>query len=537
MEQTTLEPPPPATMNPAGLHRKHLLLLALILVLAGSLRFYGLSRDAFWLDESFSLQAITGHNFRYLDLPSNTVISAGDATLFNRDRPVWTIWTTLQGDTFPPLYYLLLRVWVDLFGDSDFVVRFPSVLLSVAAVLVFFDVMRLTSGTKDALWGALVLAIAGTQIQMSREARAYALVLLMSLLACDAIVRIERFGPTAARLVGLGSASVGVMLSHYFAYGVIVALGLYAVIRFRGRTRALSVAALLIATLFVAITWGPFLREQAVGYSATRDFALDEGPNYFFNGINRLAQLPNRMLSNVNEERPLPIVVGLLFLLGPVVIAIRRRESTLWILLLVCVIGSLFCLDLIRETSQLHYVRYIFTATPALYALIVTAGGQSKLRWIVPPLVAFAAATSLPYVVGPYRTDAENWRAVAARINTSAGPNDVLVYHGYDVGIPSSRGMFLCISHYLTAPHPVMIVDDDFPSDRALSALAKEDHFWLISKHGSAADTFPDGREVQTFIYPAVCSLWEVSTRAPAKAQASPASGGSIPSAVASSIK
>jgi hypothetical protein len=189
---------------------------------------------------------------------------------------------------------------------------------------------------------------------------------------------------------------------------------------------------------------------------------------------------------------------------------------------------------LLRHTSQLHYVRYVYTATPALYALLITAGGQSKLRWIIPPLIVFAAATSLPYVVWPYHHDADDWRGVANRINISTRADELLVFHGTGKGLPSSRGLFLCVSRYLTATHPVMIIDDEQSGAQTTAALAQRDHFWLISKHESEADTFPGGHNVQTYLFPGTCSLWDVSAN---RDQASPASGASIPSAVARSIR
>lgn len=517
-----------------SLRRNHILLLGLILALAAMLRSFQLSRDALWHDEAYSLQAITGHNYHYMNLPANVVLPAEDVNLFRCDRPVWSIWTSLREDTFPPLYYMLLRLWVNLFGEADLSLRILSVLFSMIAVAVFFDVVRLMSGTRYGLWAALVMAIAGAQIQMSHEVRAYSLVLLLSLLACDAIVRIERFGASSGRAAALAAACLGVMLTHYFAYGVVAALALYAVLRLRDRARGYALSALLCAVVLIVITWLPFLIQQMRDYAPGRDFAMDAGPHYLWDGIDRLAQLPNRMLSNTNETAPLPLIAGLLFLFLPAMIALRRREALLWILVLFCLIGSVFAIDLIRHTSQLHYVRYVLTATPALYALLVTAGGRSKLRWIIPPLIAFAAATSLPYVVWPYHHDADDWRAIANRINNSTRPDELLVFHGTGKGLPSSRALLLCVSRYLNTPHPIMIIDDDRPSAQATALLAQRDHFWLISKHETEADTFPGGRELQTYLYPGICSLWDVSTRGD---QASPASGGSIPNAVAKSIK
>ncbi len=92
-------------------------------------------------------------------------------------------------DIHPPLYYLLLHVWIGLFGPSPISVRLLSVLIGVAAVpLIYLAGRRLfgqrvpaDSAGKVGLLAALLLAISPFHIYYSQEVRMYGLVTLLGL--------------------------------------------------------------------------------------------------------------------------------------------------------------------------------------------------------------------------------------------------------------------------------------------------------------------------------------------------------------------
>ncbi len=50
---------------------------------------------------------------------------------------------------------------MNLFGNSAGATRGLSAIFSVVAVLVFFDLLRVLQGTKVALFGAAIMALAG----------------------------------------------------------------------------------------------------------------------------------------------------------------------------------------------------------------------------------------------------------------------------------------------------------------------------------------------------------------------------------------
>jgi hypothetical protein len=131
------------------------------------LRLYQLDAASFWSDEAFS-----GH-------------------WIHRSIPYIAI-DGLVIETTPPLYYILLKGWAALFGDSDFALRLFSVAASAGTVAMVFLLGREIAGVPVALAAALVFAVAPMQIAYAQEARVYALVPLFFTIALLGLLRFLR---------------------------------------------------------------------------------------------------------------------------------------------------------------------------------------------------------------------------------------------------------------------------------------------------------------------------------------------------------
>lgn len=135
----------------------------LVIGLAFLLRVQGLSFQSLWRDEVDSLRFAT--------------------------QPLAEL---LRGFAAPghngPLYYFLLRPWLELAGESEFSLRFFSVLAGVAAVAVVYHLgRRLVPGSSCApLVASLLAAVSPYMVWYSQEARMYASVvtLVLGALAC-----------------------------------------------------------------------------------------------------------------------------------------------------------------------------------------------------------------------------------------------------------------------------------------------------------------------------------------------------------------
>src|SRR5262249_46920226 len=109
-------------------------------------------------------------------------------------------------DVHPPLYFVLLKGWACLFGDSAVALRSFSAALGVLTVLGIYLVTRTAcsqgedTGPRDQSWGsratallaASLVALSVFQVRYSWEARMYALATALAAFSTWALVRALR---------------------------------------------------------------------------------------------------------------------------------------------------------------------------------------------------------------------------------------------------------------------------------------------------------------------------------------------------------
>jgi hypothetical protein len=116
------------------------------LVLSGALRLFHLSRSSYWLDEMTSL-----------DLVGQPGIRAAFS------------------DNNPPLYHLILKLWVLLLGDGEWTTRVLSVAFSVTATwFVMKAIQELRASRASVILGGLLHATCVLSLAYAQEARMYA---------------------------------------------------------------------------------------------------------------------------------------------------------------------------------------------------------------------------------------------------------------------------------------------------------------------------------------------------------------------------
>src|SRR5215470_14835556 len=78
-------------------------------------------------------------------------------------------------DKHPPLYFVLLKAWTLLAGDSELALRLPSALASWLAVPAIAAVAWYVRGRGAARWAAWAAALSPFLIEHGQEARMYAI--------------------------------------------------------------------------------------------------------------------------------------------------------------------------------------------------------------------------------------------------------------------------------------------------------------------------------------------------------------------------
>lgn len=128
----------------------------------------------------------------------------------------------------PPLDYLILHMFLH-FGNSDFIVRFPSVIFGILSIPLIYKIGKLLFGVKEGLIGAFLLSIAPMHIWYSQETRMYSLFVFLSLLSLLFFIKAINENTVMTWLGFIISTTLN-MYTHYFAFFVVLIYVLFLVV-------------------------------------------------------------------------------------------------------------------------------------------------------------------------------------------------------------------------------------------------------------------------------------------------------------------
>jgi len=269
-------------------------LLALATLLAAALRLPFLGTQSLWFDETYTVH----------------VMQAGS---------LGELWERVgASESTPPLYYLLTWAWVHVVGDDgEAAVRTISALALVAAVPVAYGALRRLVGRDAALASAWLLAASPLLSWYAVDARAYGLLVLISLLSVWALAAALE-APSRSRLALWGLAAAAALWTHWFAGFLVLgeALALLWLRRDAWRGTLLAGGAALLALVPLI----DLLREQTADDRAAfiADWTL----------VDRVEQLVRQFGSGQNVPRTwlegALLAIGLTALAAGTLLTVRR---------------------------------------------------------------------------------------------------------------------------------------------------------------------------------------------------------------------
>lgn len=353
----------------------------------------------------------------------------------------------LRRDGHPPLYYLLLHGWMQLFGDSDAAVRGLSVAIGVATIPLAWWYGRRRGGP---VLGWLVVAVVATSpfaIRYSTEVRMYGLVMflvLAGMLVVDhAFTRERPPGPLVLGAVTLLSAAL--LYSHYWAIwflGVVGGWLLWVAWRNRDgrRNTALRLAGSLVAGGVLFLPWVPTLLYQAA-HTGT-----PWAPPFRPSGLvaTTIADFGGGGYRDAQAVGWTFVIFALLGLFARAVDGRflrvdlrteRRYRPEAVVLGATLGVGSIISV----VTSSAYASRYAAVVFP-LFALLVAAG-LSRFR-SVPVLVVLTLVVAAGGVAGGVHnaiTERTQLGSIAARIEAEGSDGDLVVYCPDQLGVAGTR--------------------------------------------------------------------------------------------------
>jgi uncharacterized membrane protein len=122
----------------------------------------------------------------------------------------------LKRDGAPPLFYVLLHVWMGVFGRSDVAVRSLSGVFGVATVPLAWLAGKRLGGTVAAWAAMLLVATSPFAVRYDTETRMYSLVALLTVLGFLALDRALR-SPRPGNLIAVAAVTGLLLYTHYWS--------------------------------------------------------------------------------------------------------------------------------------------------------------------------------------------------------------------------------------------------------------------------------------------------------------------------------
>jgi hypothetical protein len=330
----------------------------------------------FWIDEGLSI-GIAHHHF--FDLPG-----------------------LLKQDGSPPLYYLLLNVWIGWFGDSETATHTLSLLFALACIPAAWWAGSTLFGRTTGWICAALAAIDPFLTAYGQETRMYSVLALFSILATLGFVRGVVDGDR--RWLPLLVASLTAMLyTHNWALFYAVALAVATVCFARAHAREALIAA--GGTLLLFAPWLPTLLEQARHTGAP----WSRAPS-----LHALLLAPGSVLAG---DGPL---VAFALAAGIGLATVRRRDVVYSLATIVVVtIGLAWLLSQLSPAWATRYFAVVLGPVFLLCAAGVARAGRLGVIALVLVLVLWT--NNAP------KADKSDVREVAALVAPSLRPGDLVI--------------------------------------------------------------------------------------------------------------
>jgi len=461
------------------LAKNHGALLA-ILFLGTFLRVYQLGTESLWRDEGWSTW------FASLGSPSEIVEQS-------------------KTDNNFPTYYLILRYWIGLFGDSEFSVRFPSALAGVLAVFAIYKVGQLLFGRSTGLIASLLLTLSPFHIAYSQEARVYSFMTLLAVLSFYFFLEVLA-KPNAAARTGYVLSTTTLVYCHVYGLFIVLAQNIYYLttaflgkaFRSRDGTRPGSGGWVLLQALLLVL-YVPACILLVGWISSPTGRAWITLPSLSSVYFDFIAYSGSRWLLILLLTFSLLAVIGLLK---------SGAGSKLYLLLLWLLTPVALPIAISIFSTPIFFRRYAIVATPALYLLaakgvevasdafsraaflskIPRAFRANAVRLIVAAtLIVLSSAVLWNYFD---RVNKAQWREAAQYMDARLLTNDlVLVYP--EKALP----VFVHYSDRTDVRKEPLPPDGDATTAQSIS---KHDRFWVV--HDQTTPAAYDKRFPHTFL-------------------------------------
>jgi uncharacterized membrane protein len=385
-------------------------LVIFLVVLGIFFRFYHLDRKVYWNDEAMTSLRISGHTeSELMQKVYNTGLIDVGTLLENYQYPNQnrtlknSINAFAQHPEHSPLYYLIARFWVQIFGNSIVILRSLSAWISLLVLPCTYWLCRELFISPTIPWIATgIVAISPFHVLYAQEAREYSLWTVTILLSSAALLKAlhweernlesldEKWNPIEKNWIGARSLFSKTSIAQWTLYGITVALGLYAY-PFSG---LVSIG----HGLYIALLTTPQKLEKLLAYLFASLLGLLLFLPWLWIAIQNFDNFINHTISRTNPSENLHLIWGLN--LNRIFFDVNQGSSPLNPLLYITLFLAIYAIFLLCRTTSPKTWLFILTLMGitgiVLIAPDILLGGRrsNNLRYAIPCILGIQLAVS-----------------------------------------------------------------------------------------------------------------------------------------------
>jgi uncharacterized membrane protein len=379
----------------------------------------------------------------------------------------------------PPLYFILLKAWVSIFGSGEIVMRVFSIVLSSGSLVTIYYISKKLGDWRSGIAAMSILAFHPQYLYYSTELRMYSLLIFLSLVAILSYLQYTLNQSSSGWwLLLLGLSLILVLYTHYF--GVFTVLGIFVfsicfLIMKNDRRQVLLFKLIPLYFIFLLPIIPIFLQQSTRYVNNNLNLSL----NFQNLNITSVLAIMSGSVTLDFQINNITQVISLLSMIVGAVVLFRNHKKNYAVAIISFIGISSFATLIISLTNiniQPRYLILVYLMSWILssLALIKTDDSFSKyIQIIVIIAIAFNSFVGISNtLIKEYPHP--DWRAIAHTLSLQAEVNEPIVIMGWDA---APTGYYL---------NRAWLTSYDFEKDLKENGAAS--YLLLISENGRKLD-------------------------------------------------
>ncbi|HEY3129880.1 MAG TPA: glycosyltransferase family 39 protein [Acidobacteriota bacterium] len=391
-------------------------------------------------------------------------------------------------DNHPPFYFILLGLWLNLFGMTEFSARMLSVLINLITLpVVYLLAWQIFKDRKVSLVACLIFGFSPYLVYFSQEARMYSLLLLLSSLSMLFFLKIQERADWRSYAAFVLFSILGIYTHYYYVFLFCFQIFYWI---FFGDDRVHEFLLSLSIIVLCFIPWIPVLLYQIAQKNQSDLWIRNNarGGTVLWQGIANSLTILFRFAAGESYAYPSSTwglrvmcwVVGVLFIVillqRPFLLRQRHgRMLTLWLLF---PLMSGLAADVFFRTKTLEISKYFIVSYPAMLLILGVSVVRFRWKYCIPILLAALVILNAKALGQYYETPkAVEWRDVARYLSSTVGTDDAVL--STDAKVSNCIGFYLEKRlNIIEVPYGSTI---DYILKSARKNVASSQKLWMVS--------------------------------------------------------